>query len=177
MSPDIPPAPPEAEVIKLARKATGMTALTAATEAGISPTYWRDVERGHGGRRGRQVAVRASDRMLAAMARVTGVSPDQLAEAGREDAALVLEEIQRRDLPPLAAVPDLPDAAGGPGHDEGPFVHELMMSGGVRTEREQMVWQSPFSAEQRARTILEMRAALAAARPAGVPRQRRHGTG
>jgi hypothetical protein len=100
---DMPPAPPEAEVIRLARNATGMSAQSAAeaTKAhgarGVSATYWRDVERGHGGRRGQQVAVKASDRALAAMARVVGVTPDQLTGSGREGAARVLEEILRRE--------------------------------------------------------------------------------
>src|SRR5260370_40987390 len=96
MSPDISAVPPEAEVIRLARKAMDITAERAAEASrardgeGISASYWRDVERGHGGRRGKQVAVRASDRALAAMARVVGVVPGQLARAGREDAARVL---------------------------------------------------------------------------------------
>ena len=42
------------------------------------------------------------------MARVVGVTPAQLAEAGRDDAARVLEEMLRRATPPLAAVPGLP---------------------------------------------------------------------
>lgn len=111
MSPDIPPAPPEAEVIRLARKAADMTAQSAAeaTRAndgkGISASYWLDVERGRGGRRGQQVPVRASDRALAAMARVVGVLPAQLTAAGREDAARVLEEILRRDIRPAPPPP------------------------------------------------------------------------
>jgi hypothetical protein len=114
MSPDEPPAPPEAEVIRLARKAMDMTAERAAEASrahngkGISAAYWRDVERGHGGRRGQRVPVRASDRALAAMARVVGVGPRQLTEAGREDAARVLGEMLRRDAPPANPVPVLP---------------------------------------------------------------------
>ena len=116
MSPEIPPAPPEADVIRLARKAADMTAEGAAeaTRAhdgkGISATYWRDVERGRGGRRGRQVPVRASDRVLAAMARVVGVTPAQLTGAGREDAARVLDEALRRERssPPGTATPAPP---------------------------------------------------------------------
>jgi hypothetical protein len=103
MSPEIPPAPPEAEVLRLAREAADMTAQSAAEATrtsdgrGVSASYWRDVERGHGGRRGRQVPTRASARALAAMARVVGVRPAQLTGAGREDAARVLEEILRRE--------------------------------------------------------------------------------
>ena len=66
---------------------------------GVSATYWRDIERGRGGRRGQQVSTRASDRILAAMARVVGVMPPQLTAAGREDGARVLEEILRREEP------------------------------------------------------------------------------
>ena len=102
MSPDVPP---EAEVIRLAREAMDMTAQRAAEASrahdgrGVSAAYWRDVERGYGGRRGQRVPTRASARALAAMARVVGVVPPQLAAAGREDAARVLEEILRREQP------------------------------------------------------------------------------
>ena len=90
-----------------------MTAQSAAEASrkrdgkGVSPAYWRDVERGHGGRRGQRVPTRASARALAAMARVVGVQPAQLTGAGREDAARVLEEIMRREGSVPAA-----DAAG-----------------------------------------------------------------
>ena len=121
MSPDVPPAPPEADVIRLAREATGMTAQSAAEASkaqdpagrGISAAYWRDVERGHGGRRGERVATRASARALAAMARVVGVMPPQLTAAGREDGARVLEEILRREGRALTArfgADDFPEA-------------------------------------------------------------------
>jgi transcriptional regulator with XRE-family HTH domain len=100
--------PPEARLIRTAREAVGMTAARAAeaTKGAVSATYWRDIERGHGGRRGQQVPARASARLLAAMAHVTGVTPEQLAGAQREDAARVLAEILRReDAPPVASVP------------------------------------------------------------------------
>ena len=80
-----------------------MTAQDAAEASrahdgrGVSAAYWRDIERGYGGRRGKRVPTRASDRALAAMARVVGVTPAQLADAGRGDAARVLQESLRRD--------------------------------------------------------------------------------
>jgi hypothetical protein len=113
MSPDIPP---EAEVIRLAREAMDMTAQDAAEASrardgkGVSAAYWRDVERGHGGRRGKQVPTRASARALAAMARVVGVLPAQLAGAGREDAARVLTEILRREGRPASALTVVPSS-------------------------------------------------------------------
>src|SRR5258708_137927 len=93
MSPDVPQASPEAEVIRLARKAAGMTAESAsqATRArggkAVSATYWRDVERGHGGPRGQRVQVRASDEALAALALIVGAPPSEPAKARREGAA------------------------------------------------------------------------------------------
>ena len=104
MAQDIP-APPEADVIRLARLAGRLSvedAVTGVRAAGgqISATYWRDIERGHGGRRGRRVPARASEGLLAQMARAVGVQPDQLTRAGRDDAARVLAEIMRREAPP-----------------------------------------------------------------------------
>jgi hypothetical protein len=106
MPADMPPAPPEAEVIRLGRNATGISAQKAAeaTKArkthggrGVSATYWRDVERGYGGRRGERVPVKASDQTLASMAHVVRVTPLQLTRTGREGAAKILEEILRRE--------------------------------------------------------------------------------
>jgi hypothetical protein len=107
----MPPAPPEAEVIRLARMAAKLSPDEAAAkvrEAGgkISASYWRDVERGHGGRRGLRVTTRASDERLAQMAQAVGVTPDQLAGAGRPDAATVLAVMTRRPAAP--ADDDLP---------------------------------------------------------------------
>jgi hypothetical protein len=138
MSPDVPPAPPEADVIRLAREAMDMTAQSAAEASrthdgkGVSAAYWRDVERGAGGRRGERVAVRASARALAAMARVVGVEPLQLTWAGREDAARVLEEILRREEAARAAPQQLRptgirviDEAAGKEKNLEPFIREI----------------------------------------------------
>ena len=138
MGQDIPAAPPEAEVIRLARKATGMTAEDAAAASkahdpagkGVSATYWRDVERGQGGRRGKRVMTRASDRILAAMARVVGVQPSQLTEAGREDAARVLREIHRRETatqPSRPSEPPLPEFSAAMAADSRPYIDEVRL--------------------------------------------------
>ena len=129
MTPDIPPAPPEAAVIKLARESAGMTAESAAEAArnyarahggeGISAPYWRSVELGRGGRRGRAVPVRASDRTLALMALITGAAPRQLTAAGRDNAARVLEAMQRREVRPGSITP-APLAAVPPATGRGP---------------------------------------------------------
>ncbi|HEX3957764.1 MAG TPA: hypothetical protein VHZ03_14195 [Trebonia sp.] len=79
---------------------------------GVGVTYWRNVEKGTGGRRSERVTVRASDEALADMALVVGVEPGQLADAGREGAAQLLAEIQRREGLNQPAAP-----ATGPGTD------------------------------------------------------------
>jgi hypothetical protein len=114
MEPETPAAPPEARLIRTAREAAGMTATQAAqaTEGAISATYWRDVERGYGGRRGQRAPARASDMTLAAMARVTGVTPGQLAGAHREEAARVLTEILRREGKPPPVTESAPVPPG-----------------------------------------------------------------
>lgn len=110
MDPEIPDPPPEAHLIRIARDAAGMTAADAAraTAGVVGATYWRDVERGHGGRRGKRVRATASARTLAHMAQVVGVSPERLAGEGqRPDAAEILREIIRQDSPaPAAPAPD-----------------------------------------------------------------------
>ena len=123
-------------MIRLAREAMDMTAQDAAEASrardgkGVSAAYWRDVERGYGGRRGQRVPTRASARALAAMARVTGVLPAQLTGAGREDAARVLEEILRREGPvPLKPAPpprrDVEFRGTGSAADLEPYVTEV----------------------------------------------------
>ena len=111
--------PPEAILIQRARKAADLSAEEAAAQvraAGgrISATYWRDTERGYGGRRGQRVQVRASDRLLAQMARVLAIPPERLeSEGGRPDAAEVLREIGRNKAPTPQPPPHRPVDFGG----------------------------------------------------------------
>lgn len=117
MDPQTITPPPEARLIRAAREAAGMTAADAAravNEAAaargmrqvLSPAYWRDIERGYGGRRGVRVPVRASARVFAHMAASLGLTPERIAEEGRrEDAAEILREI-RSDPPPSRPAPD-----------------------------------------------------------------------
>lgn len=116
MDPETPAPPPEARLIRAAREAAGISAAKAAeaTNGVVSPVYWRDVERGRGGRRGKQVRVRGSAKVIAHMARVVGVAPDRLESEGQHpEAAEILREILRsqdqpspeRSRPQLAEVP------------------------------------------------------------------------
>lgn len=107
-----PGAPPEAMVIRQRREAAipEMSRRQAAAKAGISPSQWSDVERGHKkAGSGVVVPVQATADTLARMARAIGAGADELAAAGREDAARQLRTLDRdRDLRQrIAAIPGL----------------------------------------------------------------------
>jgi len=112
---DSKPAPPPAAVlIRLARKAAGLTVAEAARRAsaasrrGISTARWSQVENGYevrGGGLARPVEAEAG--MLAHMAHTAGVSPERLESEGRRpDAAEILREIGRRHATDAAAASD-----------------------------------------------------------------------
>lgn len=90
--------PAEADLIRVARLARGLSPETAADLAPIrlGGARWRHIERGYEPKKPPK-PVRAPDKTLAHMARVVGVSPERLAEAGRETAAEVLREILRQE--------------------------------------------------------------------------------
>jgi transcriptional regulator with XRE-family HTH domain len=107
-----PEIPPEADLIRQQREAAipEMSRRQAAAKAGISASQWSDVERGHKkAGSGVIVPVHATPDTLARMARVVGASADDLAAAGREDAARQLRNVdQERDLRQrIAAIPGL----------------------------------------------------------------------
>lgn len=80
-----------------------MSARTAAREAGISEARWRQIASGYQTVSGTRVPVTAPAETLARMARVVGVTPPELEEAGREDAATELRAL-------VEAVADTDDA-------------------------------------------------------------------
>ncbi|WVX88601.1 immunity repressor [Gordonia phage CheeseTouch] len=81
-------APPEAQLIRDARNAQGVSIRAAARAANLSEGRWRQIEAGYQTvRAGERSEVVAPAVTLARMARVVGVSADQLRESGRHDAA------------------------------------------------------------------------------------------
>ena len=103
-----PEPPPEGVLIETARKATGLSVREAARHAGISEGWWRQVAKGYqslsGGAHG---TVRAPAGTVAEMARVVGLTPQQMeAEGQRPDAAEAMRRDAEARVPPrLAAVP------------------------------------------------------------------------
>lgn len=88
------PAPPEATLIRTARKAAGLSIEAAAEQAGaLSFVRWSQIENGYESRGGQRRPIRGTDTHIAHMAHVVGISPERLEHAGRPDAAVVLREI------------------------------------------------------------------------------------
>ncbi len=107
-----PAAPPEAVLIHRHRETLTppMSRRQAATQAGISPSQWSDIERGtKKAGNGITVPVQATARTLARMAQVIGVTPDDLTNAGRHDAACELHDAANRHhlRSRLSAIPGL----------------------------------------------------------------------
>ena len=96
-----PQPPPEAVLIREHRLAMvpHLSLREAARRAGISSPWWRVLETGVRRVKQQDFPESANPETLARMAQVVGVTPAQLAEAGRPDAAAILEKL-------LAAPPD-----------------------------------------------------------------------
>jgi transcriptional regulator with XRE-family HTH domain len=95
---------PEGALITAALKRRRLSARAAAPQAGISETRWRQITSGYQTVSGQRIPVRAPADTLARMAQIARVTPEQLIEVDRADAA---EEL--RNLPPLDE-----EAAEGP---------------------------------------------------------------
>lgn len=98
--------PPEAALIASRRERLGMPKREAARRAGVSEGTWRRIESG-------RADIARPPGTLAAMAAVLGITPHELAAAGRRDAAGALEQL----MADTAAVPDVAEAMGHPDGD------------------------------------------------------------
>lgn len=89
-----PTPTPEGKLIQAAIKRAGLSARKAADRAGISEGRWRQIASGYQvAAKGTYIPVVGPPDTVAAMAHVAGVTPEQLAEAGRKDAAEELRGI------------------------------------------------------------------------------------
>ncbi|MFJ8140616.1 hypothetical protein [Streptomyces sp. NPDC096013] len=129
--------PPEAGLIRVARMARGLSPEAAALQTPIrlGGARWRHIERGYEPKRPPK-KVRAPDTTLAHMAHVVGVSPDRLAEVGRETAAVVLREILRQ-------------------HAEGDDQVREQPYADMSDRLERTAWEMPLDVEQR-KLIVDM---------------------
>ncbi len=93
---DRPEPPLWGTLIAAALRSAGLSAREAARRAGISEGRWRQIAGGYQVVRPNVYAqVRGPAATLAKMATVAGVTPDQLATAGRDDAALAMLRQQK----------------------------------------------------------------------------------
>jgi CO/xanthine dehydrogenase Mo-binding subunit len=81
--------------------ARGLTVTEVAAESKIvKASRWGQVENGYVMKSGRPTPTSATDMLLAHMARAVGVSPEELRETGRGEAATILDRMgQQRDTP------------------------------------------------------------------------------
>ena len=91
-----PEQPPEGRLIHDAADHLDLSIREAAKRAGISYGRWRQITVGYQNvSPGSFAAVHAPAKTLAKMAKVVGITPAQLTDAGRDDAALILAELLR----------------------------------------------------------------------------------
>ncbi|WP_433368447.1 hypothetical protein ACQPZX_41580 [Actinoplanes sp. CA-142083] len=99
MTVDLPPQRPEGALIHEAQQRSGRSIRQVATEAGMSDARWRQVVKGLMHVSGVSTPVVAPAPTLARMALVVGVTPQQLRDAGRDDAAEGLEMLAQAQKP------------------------------------------------------------------------------
>jgi hypothetical protein len=102
-----PQPPPEADLIRLARQARGLSPEEAAdrTPIRIKGFRWRQIEKGWKGKPGASDPAPAPAKTLAHMAHTVGVASARLAEY-RPDAAEILREIEIQQVERSDALPD-----------------------------------------------------------------------
>jgi transcriptional regulator with XRE-family HTH domain len=94
MAPEVPAQSPEGALIQVAQKRSGLSAREAARRSGISEGRWRQVVNGYQTvSAGIHAPVTAPADTLARMAYAVEVQPDDLREAGRDDAASALQRL------------------------------------------------------------------------------------
>ncbi|WP_233646741.1 helix-turn-helix domain-containing protein [Streptomyces sp. BSE6.1] len=99
-----PTPPAEAVLIKEALRRARLSGRTAARRAGISDARWRQIINGYQSIGGQRIAVkRAPDETIARMAHAAGVTPDELRQTGRTEAADLLAELAGPPTPASTA--------------------------------------------------------------------------
>ena len=96
---------PEGALIAAALKRSRLSARKAAERAGMSEGRWRQIVKGYQTvSAGTNAPVRGPAETVARMAKVVGVTPEQLEEAGRADAAGELRTLLVSDAPDAADI-------------------------------------------------------------------------
>jgi len=93
MTGDQPTQPPEGKLISDTLKANQGVVRQLAPRIGITEARWRQIVKGTMSVSGAVTDTRTKDSTLAKMAFVAGVDPEQLAEAGRPEAAKIMHTL------------------------------------------------------------------------------------
>lgn len=101
-----PQPPPEAVLIKEALRRARLSGREAARRVPISETRWRQIVNGYQDVGGVRIPVTAPDETLVRMAQVVSLTSDQLRQAGRSEAAELLDELSAPQTP--ASTPGAP---------------------------------------------------------------------
>lgn len=112
---EVPAQRPEGALIEQAREAMEpkMSGRAAAAAARMSEGRWRQIINGYmSAGQGQYIQVIAPPDTLARMAKVVGVTVDQLTDVGREDAAAELLKLNRSGSFPVGAGTDPLDLTG-----------------------------------------------------------------
>lgn len=107
------PTTAEGGLLRVRREMLGLTAEQACEGTPIGRSKWGDVERGrtHGTRDKPAEEWHAPESVVAVMAMRLGVTPDELRQAGRPDAAEILEREAARPPAPRPVPPVPPSEA------------------------------------------------------------------
>ena len=130
-----PEQPPEGRLIADAANRLDLSIREAAKRAGISYGRWRQIVMGYQNvSPGVYGAVHAPAKTLAKMAHVVGVTPLQLAEAGREDAAVWLVQL----APPEPVAPEPEPGRPRPADDVEAVTTNVVLA--ATTPLERRIW-------------------------------------
>jgi len=117
-----PDAPPEGKLISAAlaaRRSSGLTQRKAAPLAGISEGRWRQIATGYVSVNGEKARVRGTDYRVARMAHVVGVTPEELENADRPEAAEQLRRLEAKAAAEAERRDARGDAGSGPESPDG----------------------------------------------------------
>lgn len=138
----------EGAVLQAALKADGRSVRQVAPLAGMSEARWRQIVKGSMTANGQTVEVIAPPHTLARMAYALNLAPEQLAQAGRQDAADMLENLQNDAQRGTSVVPLPVTGAAGPDADEIELIVASNMSARQKLELIRQVLLLRAEAEQ-----------------------------
>lgn len=161
MTTELPGQRPEGKLLQDALRADGRSIRQVAKLAGISDARWRQLVKGSlsvgGEHTTEQVAPPAT---LARMAYVVGVTPDQLTQVGREDAAALLVKLQQSADSGTSVLPLTSTVDGSPADEIDLIYDSASMTDEQKIRAIQQVLRLRANVEAKARAEAKKRASV-----------------